>query len=559
MVKKYLGIIGLSLSMCISVQEIQAQFNGLLQANDLIDYYRVLQITDSAAARRLGITHHSFVVRPFMVKGKSEHGKKFSWGMTQVNLSQYYNDSIGGGLNNESFYNAAGWQQRISVGARLRYEGIHIQVQPELVLAQNKPQAMISTNFKDADFFSRYYFYNINTIDLPSRPGTQSISRLFPGQSFIRYELENGLAAGVSTENIWWGPGLRNSLVMTNNAPGFLHMGVQTIRPVKTAIGSFEGQALIGWLDSSGVEPVENARQFAEFWPGAYVPKDKADRSILGMVVSWQPKWVPNLFIGFAASGYFYRQSQDLQGQPFPEYPYSSSSRYRQTSMGSLFFRYAMPEEGAEFYAEFGRADRPAHFFNLIGDTIPLGYTVGFRKLFRLGANAGYIDLATEITQLQLPDPRLIFTLDIPYSIPKTRSWYTHAGVRHGYTHNGQLLGAGIGSGSNSQTLHITWIKGLNRLGITAERIAHNRDFFYYSHLPPVLGFGLHNRYWTDLSIGLHGQYAYRQFLFAGAINSTSALNYRWVKVDGTFDGPSSSDKRNLQVTISVAYRFAEK
>lgn len=528
-----------------------AQYNGFLQPIDRSDYYRIVQLSDSTK-----LVTQSFMLRPFAEALPNTKKGKAELGFTSVSYSRYYNDSIGGGYNNENFYGATGWQERISVGARFRYEGLHIQVQPEWVMVQNKAQAMISSKVTDANFFSRYYFYNINTIDLPSRPGTSSFNKLYPGQSFIRYEFANGIAAGVSTENIWWGPGMRNSLIMTNSAPGFLHAGIQTIKPIKTRWGNIEGQAILGWLDSSGVEPVENVRQFAEFWPGAYVPKiSQSNRGIVAMMMSWQPKWIPHLYIGFAASNYFYKQKTDSLSQPFADYPYTSTpqNKYNAT-LGSLFMRYVMPGDRAEIYAEFGRADKVATLFNLFGDTIPLAYTVGLRKLLPVGVNKGFIDLSAEITHLQLPDPRLVFTGANPFSIPKTRSWYTHSRVRQGYTHHGQLIGAGIGPGSNSQTINISWVKGFNRVGIRAERVAHNKDFYYYSHISGNIGGGIHNQYWTDLSVTLHGQYSWKQLQLAGAITSLSALNYRWVKVDGEFDGPSSSDKRNLNITLSLRY-----
>lgn len=42
--------------------------------------------------------------------------------------------------------------------------------------------------------------------------------------------------------------------------------------------------------------------------------------------------------------------------------------------------------------------------------------------------------------------------------------WYTHSQVLDGYTNRGQVLGAGIGPGSNLQSLDINWVKGLKRL-----------------------------------------------------------------------------------------------
>ena len=51
---------------------------------------------------------------------------------------------------------------------------------------------------------------------------------------------------------MWWGPGTRNSLIMSNNAPGFLHFTLNTKKPIETFIGSFEGQIISGKLEGSG-------------------------------------------------------------------------------------------------------------------------------------------------------------------------------------------------------------------------------------------------------------------------------------------------------------------
>src|SRR5690606_40302718 len=58
-------------------------------------------------------------------------------------------------------------------------------------------------------------------------------------------------------------------------------------------------------------------------------------------------------------------------------------------------------------------------------------------------------------------------------------SWYTHPHVRHGYTHKGQVLGAGNGPGSNVLFFEAAWVKDFNRIGFHLERIVYNNDFYY--------------------------------------------------------------------------------
>jgi hypothetical protein len=45
--------------------------------------------------------------------------------------------------------------------------------------------------------------------------------------------------------------------------------------------------------------------------------------------------------------------------------------------------------------------------------------------------------------------------------------------------------------------------------------------------------------------------------MFGAAWSYTSLLNYRWLKLDGGFSGPSKiSDKRNTQISASAAWFF---
>jgi hypothetical protein len=275
---------------------------------------------------------------------------------------------------------------------------------------------------------------------------------------------------------------------------------------------------------------------------------------MLGYVFSWNPKWTSNLHIGITGANYFY--SGDEQAIP-TNLVMESENKKNTASLGALFFRYVMPKEHAEVYLEYGRANKLATPFNIIGDTIPTGYTAGFRKLFKQEKKQSGFLLGIEITQLQLPDSRLIFNKDAIFGVPRTNSWYTHPFITQGYTNEGQVLGASIGPGSNSETVSLSWVKGLKRIGFSAERLAHNNDFYYYNYFSGNIGTGTANKYWVDWNTSLQVQWDYKQFLFSGFITHTSALNYRWVKLDGGFAGPSQlSDRSNTLVSLSLTYFF---
>jgi hypothetical protein len=208
-----------------------------------------------------------------------------------------------------------------------------------------------------------------------------------------------------------------------------------------------------------------------------------------------------------------------------------------------------------------GRSDRRATFFNVFQDSIPLGYTAGFRKLFPLVKWKGHIQFLAELTRLQLADPRMILTRGNPFGPPQTNSWYTNAKMQQGYTNNAQIMGAWIGPGSNSQFIKLGWINKKNQINFLFERVSHNNDFYQYNYATPTLFVKnqITNKYWADISTGFQCQWNYKSLLFNAGIAYTKLFNYRWTKVDGGFSGPSSSDRSNLQLQLSLHYSLLAK
>jgi hypothetical protein len=81
-------------------------------------------------------------------------------------------------------------------------------------------------------------------------------NKIFPGQSAAGIRV-GAVSMGVSTQNLWWGPGIWSSLLMSNNAPRFLHAYIRSNRPAKTPIGNFEWWLIGSRLDSDSTRPHE--------------------------------------------------------------------------------------------------------------------------------------------------------------------------------------------------------------------------------------------------------------------------------------------------------------
>jgi hypothetical protein len=307
-------------------------------------------------------------------------------------LTQQYNAHHPYGWNDGSMIPANGYQNKLSFGIYSKVGALHIQLNPEVVYAQNR--AFPTFPSRHSDSIWRSYYYILNRIDNPERYGTGHYLKLFPGQSSIRFNYKK-MSIGVSTENLWWGPGVRNALVMSNNAPGFAHVTFNTTSPLISPIGSFEWQIISGLLQGSGVLPTDTSRTLGG--RKLYVPKPDGERYLNGMVITWQPKWTKGLHLGFARAFYQYRSNvpSSLNGYVPIFTSFFKSNAVDENSFGrdqlfSLFARLILPESKTELYAEYGRNDHAGDFTDLILEPEHArAYTVGMRKIFGGGRASG--------------------------------------------------------------------------------------------------------------------------------------------------------------------------
>lgn len=522
----------------------------------LIDLQRIHQITDSTLKDSISYTIRSSNLYWENSFPNKSYKTKPLFSLYQAGITIHNNDKITLSENDGTLIPSVGFQQRFTLGLVLKWGGLTLQLQPEWIKAQNQNPSSFTGDPNNGNYWSRYYMYNVNKIDNLTRFGISSFNKFYSGQSSLKYHYKN-ISIGISTENLWWGPGLRNSLVLTNHAPGFLHGTFQTKKPIKTPLGNFEFQTIYGQLKNSPFEAEDNTIM-QSIWSGGIQPKFNVQRNIYGYIFTYNPKWTPNFYIGLSGTSYFYTKKAPIN--PNSEILLPHENKISNAQLGSIFFRYKMPESMMEVYAEYGRGNRWAVPWNLFGDTIPTAYMVGFRKLLPLSSNEkkGYILINAEITQLQLPDARLVFNESSPLSVPKTNSWYTHPYIAQGYTNDGQVLGASIGPGSNSQTLNLSWVKGKKRIGIQIDRVANNNDFSIYSNISGVIGYGNPDRYWVNMNYGFNAQWDFGPWLVSGLIQHTQALNYRWVKLHSIFSLPSDADKTNTRFSISL-FRYFTK
>jgi hypothetical protein len=452
-----------------------------------------------------------------------------------IRLTQQLNTFAPSGWNDGAMIPSKGYQTLLSAGVFAQYGILNVQLKPEYVYATNP-------NFEtfpltESNLARTNHIFYLNYIDNPERFGDKSYSKLFGGQSKISIDYKS-ISIGVSSENLWWGPGQRNSLIMSNNAPGFLHFTFNTRKPIKTWIGSFEGQLISGKLESSGLDVPEE--QYIADGINYKLPKEQDSRYLNGLTINYHPKWIPGLFIGL--NRVFQIYSKDLGGgfsdyfpviTPFQKKNLTDEDTKSRDQLASVFLRWAFKESHTEIYFENMWNDHAQDFLYLFDSpSQSSSYLLGFSKIFMLNSsNDNYLKFNFEHTDIG-ENPALVGKLG--------GSSYVHGIVRHGYTNRSQVVGAGIGPGSNLQTLDFSVWNKEKVWGIQFERFAHNLDYYYATYPDNY-------QKWVDMNFNA---YAYRRY---GNIGIQAKLNTSWMR---NYQWQRDNDKINLQFQLSLQYHF---
>jgi hypothetical protein len=485
---------------------------------------------------------------------KTFFGKHGKLKILPVNFIMEYSSHHPYSRNNGSMIPNRGYQQLISFGFHTRLGPLSIQFKPEAVYAENRDFEGFPDSHYGIIWARRYTFWN--RADLPERFGENAYKRSLLGQSSIRLN-HNGLSLGLSSENIWWGPSVRNSIMMSNQAQGFNHITFNTTRPLKTFIGNFEWQVVTGRLEGSGFKPPNPNLTFGS--TNLYIPKKDDWRYYQGLTFTYSPKWVDGLSLGFIRWVQMYSEFAKTNSDYFPVFDglfrkndkyglFDGSLELQRDQAAGIFGRWVWHDAKAEIYGELYYDDSKYNLRDLILDTgHARAYTVGIRKVFQKSPTSKTYEFSWERTLMQQTSSRLLRS---------GISWYLHRNVRHGYTNNGEVMGAGIGPGSNSQHFEFTMIDKLDKYSIAFEVIDQSNDFFMYA-FEDAEDF---RRYWKDFNIHFSVQKKIKNYWGRINIIYSRSLNYQWELEDYT--DPyyhAGTDVNNLHVNFNLTYHFNSK
>tara|TARA_B100000401_G_scaffold437772_1_gene384190 strand:- start:952 stop:2598 length:1647 start_codon:yes stop_codon:yes gene_type:complete len=465
--------------------------------------------------------------------------------------------------NNGSMVPNRGYQHIVSSGIYAEIGPLSIQLKPEYLFSENKDFEGFGegpNGHYSAIWAKRYSLWN--KIDMPERFGEKSINEILIGQSSIKLNYK-GLSIGISNENIWWGPSIRNSIMMSNHARGFKHITFNTNKPLTTKIGNFEWQIISGRLESSGFTPPNTEIEHAG--TKLYIPKinqrGRTDdwRYLQGYSITYSPKWISGLSLGFirwaqAYSALYRGEYVWMEGNPswFPAFQnlFRKNDRYQnyeqQTNQAAgVFLRWLWKESNAEIYFDYHHNDSKHNIRDLLLDSDhSRAVTIGLQKVFKI-SNDNYL-FSWEWTQMEQSATRLL---------RNAGSWYEHGWTFDGYTNKGEVLGAGIGPGSNSQYFALNRIRDNEKLGLALEIIDQDNDFYHLAFATGINQKSDFRRYWKDFNLHLNFSKKYKYFWVSSNLMYSRGLNYQWDLDDTVTEYyHPGNDVNNFHMTLKLAY-----
>lgn len=459
-----------------------------------LNYHSLLQTIDS-----------SIEYDPLLFKNKFFTLKKLP-----LQFGQKLNTNHPYGGNDGAMSYSKGYQFQISGGVYAQFKNIKLLLRPEYVQTASQ------------QYKTNAYWGQVNP----------AYKKLLLGNSSLRFDLGK-VSMGISTQNLWWGPGIYNSLLMSNNAQGFFHYSINSNRPIKNFLGTFQFQVISATLTQDSLQGFENnglrRRNI-----------NKSDRVLSSLAVDYQPSFLKNISFGINRSlqSYKDRLPTDFVQKNIPVLSafFGSTDVARDTfpqdQTVSIYTKWMFPKSHAELYYQFAYNDAKANWRDFWLDmSHSTAYILGFKKLFIL-KDEKYLDFGMEVMKLgQTPS----------YLHRNAGNFYEHSQIREGYTNQNQIMGAGSGFGNNMQTIQLSMNEGWNKIGIIFHHIQQNP----MALVSGVNDLGLRKIKWDDYAYGVQSRFKYKNILFNANIEWVNSKNYLWTK---------GQDQNNLYANFNTIF-----
>jgi hypothetical protein len=351
----------------------------------------------------------------------ADSGSSFT--LLRPSLSASYNSGFAWGMSDGPVWQGRGLNAWATAGFAWHFGILSARIEPLFDYAENRSFALAPTPQSTSPFVDDL---RPTGIDLPQRFGNSAFRLVDPGQSFVRLDYR-GAAIGFSTENIFWGPGVRQSLLFSANASGFPHIFLGTGHGISTPAGRFFAQVIYGRLEQSKWAP----------------PSVTPSRLGAGGIAVWMPPGSP---IEIGVSRFYHRRwparlrFRDL-GVPFGSFLFDPEVKgvgAADNQLLSAFAAIRVPKSGFEIFGEFGRNDRSENLRDALAE--PEHNSAWMLGLFKvIGGDSlsdGFWTIRAEVGNGRIP---MLQDLGRGQS-----TFYDHTTVTQGHTEAGQLLGSAL-------------------------------------------------------------------------------------------------------------------
>lgn len=457
-----------------------------------------------------------------------------------------FNSALPFSMNDGGLWAGRGVSTRITGGFALIRGRLRAVIAPDLWTASNADfdpirrgqyyyYSPIVPEVRYGDGFANPWYVQPYSADVPWRMGASGLVQAGLGQSGVWYDA-GPVEIGATAENMWWGPGIQNAIVMSDNAAGVPRLELRTPRPWRTRVGAFRATWLVGALSESQYFDTTSANDV---------------RSLAAAAVTWTPAFQPTLTLG--ASRAVYATASGFGAVPFrwldvfantghPADRALSDSSLRpggRDQIFSLFGRWVFPQDGFEAYTEWARQELPKSLHDfVVAPSQSHGYTLGIQYRKPAQANDPTFRIQAEVTTLEQSST---------FKNRPVGVFYTSRRVIQGYTQSGQPIGAAIGPGSSSQWIAIDRVWPTGSMGLTFNRIRSNEDVRSTYSWPDYLGFCNHD---VSLLPGVRGGRNFAGGYLSGNVIVGTRLNYNFQNVSGC-QGSARVDVHNTTVSLS--------
>lgn len=451
-----------------------------------------------------------------------------------------WNSGLPFSMNDGALWAGRGTNARVTAGLRLAAGRVTVTLAPHILYSENRDFPWIpypANEDPSRSPFAHPFHPFPESLDHPLRFGSEAITQVGLGQSSVQVEL-GGVELGAGTENWWWGPGLRNAILLSNQAAGFPHVTAASSRPLSTGLGDLEGRWMLGWLSESDYFDLD---------------PDNDRRTLSALGVTFRPGFDRNLTVGIARMVVAPLGPGDLGlgagldalksvGRPNASVPDSAAAgESGPDQIFSVFGRWVFPKAGFEAYGEWARFEQPKSLRDMLEfPQHSQGYTYGVQWLDpREGPARTRVQV--ELTTLE------------PSSTWRHRrvfGSYTSSAVAQGFTQKGQVLGAAIGPSASSQWASVDriWTSGV-RVGVFAGRVRPDAAAQFTDVVPAP------KRQDVLLFWGIRGGTVVGGWDVSGELSPSVRLNYLFQTylpdpVTGRAEG---IDVANTSLTLSIS------